>query len=215
MADIFSSEPQHLSLLKMDARHLGMSPGDIGDILGKYGPVVLQLAMDALKDGFSLRFIIEALATLGPVFLSSALHSRKLARQEAAILKSVPDGQLTNFGSCASPAKTDIFGRKQPMEGFSPAHAKKYSPPAAAPFIIQGDDVGSNTDVGTVVTPNAAAIPLSGILMNVLIQLIQSEGPQLAQLLVDELVKLLQQNAKASNEKFTAAVAAALANQAR
>jgi len=48
---------------------LGMAPSDVADVIGRYGPEVLSVLNEALKNGLSLSFVLELLRLFGPIFI--------------------------------------------------------------------------------------------------------------------------------------------------
>jgi hypothetical protein len=62
-----NNETQSLGIL--EAQSFGLSPSDVGELLNKYGPTVLSIVSSALKNGFSLPFVMECLRLFGPTVL--------------------------------------------------------------------------------------------------------------------------------------------------
>jgi hypothetical protein len=188
-----NDEGLQLHLLKMDARNVGISPSEIQSILLKYGPAVLKLVLDALKEGFSWGFIIEALTTLGPLVLTSFVQARKQARQSAEILKTLPKEELFED----VPVPVTLAHEDHEISLLSPR-----KPTLKKAKAIKTIFDGENVDDVVPVTPTSG---VSNLVLTLLVDLLQREGPQLAQLLIDQLVKLLQQD-NTVKAKFLAAL---------
>jgi hypothetical protein len=175
--------------IKLDALNVGLSAAQIARILTKWGPAVLKLVISAINDGFSYEFILEALETLGPLFVNQALHARREARSAAQLLRSTPCTKEAADCKEVCPKGDPECCPQECVDCFKDDEGIKLGSP-----IIQGEQVGAN--------------PLSDMLLKLLIQLLETQGPAVAQMLVDVLVKLLKD--QANQTKVAAALAEAL-----
>jgi hypothetical protein len=64
---------EQTAALENDAIQLGMSAPEVGEIIGKYGPDLLSVMVEALKGGFSVSFVLELFRLFGPIFLDFAI----------------------------------------------------------------------------------------------------------------------------------------------
>mgnify|MGYP007071399968 CR=1 FL=1 len=64
---------EQTAALENDAVQLGMSAPEVGEIIGKYGPDLLSVMVEALKGGFSVSFVLELFRLFGPIFLDFAI----------------------------------------------------------------------------------------------------------------------------------------------
>jgi hypothetical protein len=64
---------EQTAALENDAIQLGMSAPEVGEVIGKYGPDVLSVMVEALKGGFSVSFVLELFRLFGPIFLDFAI----------------------------------------------------------------------------------------------------------------------------------------------
>ena len=65
---------QHVSddqvqALSTEVQQMGMAPAEVADILSRYGPEILSVVVQALKNGFSMPFVLELLRLFGPIAL--------------------------------------------------------------------------------------------------------------------------------------------------
>ena len=58
-----------IEALKMKAMSMGASNQEVADVLQKYGPDVLSTVTEALRNGFSISFIVESFRLFGPYVL--------------------------------------------------------------------------------------------------------------------------------------------------
>lgn len=134
----------NIRLLRTDARRVGMTFGEIAEILAKWGPAILQLVIQGLRNGLSLAFLKEILTVLGPLFLKQAVESA-LFKQSAkgAKQKSVLSPLAwENVGDCSDcciaeeqcPVGTCCEPECPCYEGFAP-------PLAVEPPFIEGEKV--------------------------------------------------------------------------
>ena len=47
--------------LSTEVQQMGMAPTEVADLLSRYGPEVLSVVVQALKNGFSMPFVLELL----------------------------------------------------------------------------------------------------------------------------------------------------------
>jgi len=55
--------------LSTEVQQMGMAPAEVADLLSRYGPEVLSVVVQALKNGFSMPFVLELLRLFGPIAL--------------------------------------------------------------------------------------------------------------------------------------------------
>ena len=59
--------------LSTEVQQMGMAPTEVADLLSRYGPEVLSVVVQALKNGFSMPFVLELLRLFGPLALDFAI----------------------------------------------------------------------------------------------------------------------------------------------
>jgi hypothetical protein len=152
-----------------------ITPAEIADLVKKWGPAVLRVVADALSEGLTWALVKEALEVFGPLFLANALHKRRRKamtetyRDHPAIM-----GQdMRSYKACCRPhelrehfAKADHFGEP----------------------IIQGEQVDNFDDA-------AKGSILIDLIIKSLPAILEKYGPQLMQLLIDAILKYLQNSA--------------------
>lgn len=62
-----------LQALSTEVTQAGMAPAEVGELLSRYGPEVLSVIVQALKNGFSMPFILELIRLFGPIALDFAI----------------------------------------------------------------------------------------------------------------------------------------------
>lgn len=87
--------------IKGAAENFGLSPEFIAECLNKYGPEVLAVCIEGLKNGFSVGFVIELVRLFGPVVLDFVLslfrNSNKSMHLSAAQGLAPSDQTLADF----------------------------------------------------------------------------------------------------------------------
>lgn len=78
MAELNATEVKELSSV---AENFGLSPEFIAECLNKYGPEVLSVCIEGLKNGFSVGFVIELVRLFGPVVLDFVLSLFKTSNK--------------------------------------------------------------------------------------------------------------------------------------
>ncbi len=97
--------------LKGAAENFGLSPEFIAECLNKYGPEVLSVCIEGLKNGFSVGFVIELVRLFGPVVLDFILSlfrtsnksmnlaaARGMAPSDQTLADFLNDKNAANFG---------------------------------------------------------------------------------------------------------------------
>lgn len=59
----------HLDDLKVSASNFGLDVQWVADLLAKYGPTALALAVEAMRLGFSKEFVMELFTKFGPMIM--------------------------------------------------------------------------------------------------------------------------------------------------
>jgi hypothetical protein len=83
--------------LKASAAEFGFDPGWIADILQKYGPDVLALAVEAVRNGLSVSLVIEIVQKFGPgllQFIVNWLQSKSFKKLGASGSSVVVNGPV-------------------------------------------------------------------------------------------------------------------------
>lgn len=94
--------PEVVEELKSSAEGLGFGGGFISEVLNKWGPQALSLAVEALRQGFSIALVDDLLNKLGPKMLELVLgvsNTQKmlLAQVEAGKSFLPPEAQLVTL----------------------------------------------------------------------------------------------------------------------
>lgn len=83
------------------AENFGLSQEFIAEVLSKYGPEVLSVCIEGLKNGFSVGFVIELVRLFGPVVLDFILSlfkkSNKTMQMAEAHGMGASDQSLADF----------------------------------------------------------------------------------------------------------------------
>ena len=64
-----------------EARAVGFNPSWIAQVLEQYGPDILALSIEAVKNGLSVQLVLEILATFGPPLLHLLIDWLKKKKQ--------------------------------------------------------------------------------------------------------------------------------------
>ncbi len=77
---------EELSVEQVQAQafEMGMAPSELGDLLNQYGPQVVSVVGQALKNGFSLPFVLELVRLFGPVSLDFIISLFKAKKEVSA-----------------------------------------------------------------------------------------------------------------------------------
>lgn len=68
--------------LSTAALEAGFSAADISEILAKFGPGVLQICIDAFREGMTVSVVRQLLDLFGPIFLQNATRDLILKREK-------------------------------------------------------------------------------------------------------------------------------------
>lgn len=166
--------------LRASAMRFGLSLADVSAVLTKWGPPVLKLLIEGLRQGLTFNFMKEVLDTLGPLFLSQAVagHAEKNFKARGVARSVLPPQQQQI--TCVCTCKCCCCPEQQcDVEEQSAFTAK------AAP-IIQAEQVDKfEADKG-----------LAELLIQILTAMFDKVGPQLLQWLLPILLELLKDQTK-------------------
>jgi len=89
-----------IDVMKASASNFGFDSEWVKEILIKYGPSILALAVEAARNGFSVNFIVEVLGKFGPTVLQLLLkifNNNKTTKGLQSIDSSVIDVILEQY----------------------------------------------------------------------------------------------------------------------
>lgn len=96
-----------------DAQQLGMSPESVAEVLSKYGPEMLSVVVEGLKNGFTLSFCMELLKLFGPVVLDTLVSIFNKT-------KTMVGAQSLSASAATESAVADILSKSK-VESIPPA----------------------------------------------------------------------------------------------
>jgi hypothetical protein len=114
---MLNKDAQPLGLL--EAQSFGMSPSELGEILNKYGPTVLNVVSAALRNGFSFPFVLECLRLFGPTVLDLIVSLWKTKEEKPkGLAQEEPFSEISNAIQ-TDPEVSDLF-KDMDVKGLNP-----------------------------------------------------------------------------------------------